>query len=78
MSVAGAEGREGMQGDVIASDADVIFSRRQTDLNMMPQKMQKKLTPHCRQCPLVVLCNLRFADDIDLWGGSEEELQTTH
>ena len=38
--------------------------------------MQKKLISHCRQSlggrPL---CNLPFADDIDLLGGTEEELQ---
>ena len=40
--------------------------------------MHKNLTSHCRQCPLErerPLCNLLFADDIDLLGGSEEELQ---
>ena len=39
--------------------------------------MQNKFTPHCR--PVSIggrpLYNLRFADDVDLLGDSEEELQ---
>ena len=31
--------------------------------------------PNCRGVTLIVVCNLRFADDIDLLGSSDEELQ---
>ena len=37
--------------------------------------MQKKLTSHCRAYRRTTALQLRFADNIDLLGDSEEELQ---